>query len=264
LRSGRLSLGYFLETGDIETLLHDPQFGPTHKEIAWITTYYLAFNTKRQVFSDRNLRKKVLEAMNVETLVRQTRMYAAPARTLIPPALLGFEPERPVYEPITKFTDAEIVVSISTAGKGSFEKLTDGTLAMLREMGFKIQISDTVAEKMIYQPEYEADIIMVNWSADYPDPDGVVFPLLYTGEGIRGQYPATPLIHRLMKQARSETDPDVRHSLYRRIEEEVREEAVLIPLLHDQFYVFSRPDVQGLELNYFYPSINFENLSVKR
>ena len=38
----------------------------------------------------------------------------------------------------------------------------------------------------------------------------------------------------------------------------------MIPILHDQFHVFARPELEGLELNYFYPMIAFENLSIRR
>ena len=61
-----------------------------------------------------------------------------------------------------------------------------------------------------------------------------------------------------------ETDPDVRHSLYCHIEEQIREHAILLPLLHDQFHCFTRPEVEGLELNYFYPLIAFDNLSARK
>jgi ABC-type oligopeptide transport system substrate-binding subunit len=205
-----------------------------------------------------------MDSLNVEAIVRRNRRFAAPARTLIPPALLGYEPERPGYHPVTKIDESEIVISLSTAAKGVFEKLVAEVLQNLRDMGFRIRISELIAEQAVRQHDVHHDIIMVNWSADYPDADGVVFPLLYAQGGLNAQHAGTPVISRLIEQARIETDPELRHALYRRIEEEIRSEALIIPLIHDQFHVFARPEVHGLELNYFYPTINFESLSIRR
>jgi peptide/nickel transport system substrate-binding protein len=261
-RSGKLSLGYFLEADEVESLLYDPH--AQHKEIAWMNTFYMVFNGNKGVFADFNIRKKVMDSLNVEAIVQQTRRFAAPARTLVPPALLGYEAEKPTYRPVTKFVDSEIVVSISTAGKGSWRKMVNEVLQTLSNMGFKIRISELVAEQAVRQHHLDIDIIMVNWIADYPDADGVVFPLLYKHGGLNSDFASTDSINQLIERARVETDQELRHSLYRGIEEEIREQALVIPLIHDQFYVFSRPEVQGLELNYFYPTINFEGITIRR
>ncbi len=264
-KRGKLSLAYFLEATDLESLLHDPQFASTYKEIAWLTTFYLAFNTQKGIFADEKIRKTVMESLDVEGLVGRTTRFATPARTLVPPALLGYEPERALYRPSrTRFDDTEITVAISTRAKVGNAKLCEEILRVLSELGLRCLISKMPAEQMIAGKAADVDLIFINWVADYPDPDGVVYPLLHSTGGIWKQSCTTPEIDHLIERARTETDPDVRHSLYRRIEEEIRNHAILIPLLHDQFHCFARPEVEGLELNYFFPIIPFDNLSTRR
>jgi hypothetical protein len=56
----------------------------------------------------------------------------------------------------------------------------------------------------------------------------------------------------------------VRHSIYRELEELLRKHALLLPLFHVQNYMFARPEVDGLELNYFTPYVSYHTLSITR
>jgi ABC-type transport system substrate-binding protein len=264
-RNGRFSLAFLLETAHMESLLQEPQFTNRHKEIANLNTFYISFNQMEGIFSDEKARKTVAAAVDVERLVRRTRRFAAPARTLIPPALLGYEPERSIYHSsANKLEKAEIAVALSTAAQQQYNELTQEILSILRNLGLQLLITEVPAERLVPEMVVQHDLFLVNWWADFPDADSIVHPLLHSTEGIYGGGMNSPEVDRLIEQARRETDPDVRHSLYRRIEEEIREHVLVIPLLHDQFQCFARPEVEGLELNYFFPVIPFENLSIRR
>jgi ABC-type transport system substrate-binding protein len=264
-RSGKFSLAYLLETAQLESLLQEPQFMNRYKEIAALNTTYISFNQKEGIFSDEKARKIVATSLDVERLVRRNRRFAAPARTLIPPALLGYEPERPMYYSSgNKLDETEIAVALSTAAQQQYGNLTQEILGVLNNLGLQLRITEVPAEKLVPEMLVQHDLFLQTWWADFPDADGIVYPLLHSTEGFTGGGMNCPEIDRLIEQARRETDPDVRHSLYRRIEDEIREHAPVIPLLHDQFQCFARPEVEGLELNYFYPIIPFENLSIRR
>jgi ABC-type transport system substrate-binding protein len=184
---------------------------------------------------------------------------------LIPPALLGYEPDRPVYQTSSaKLEETEITVALSTSATNMYPVLSQEILGILERLGIRSRIIGNRAEQLTGEKTREVDLIMINWFADYPDADSVVFPLLSSRGNLYGGRSSTPETDRLIEQARTETDPDIRHSVYRRIEEEIRNQAIFIPLLHDLFQCFARPEVNGLELNYFYPLISFENLSIRR
>ncbi len=74
-----------------------------------------------------------------------------------------------------------------------------------------------------------------------------------------------PEIDELAERGRAETDPRVRHSIYRRVEELIVREALLLPLFHDQVYCFARPEVEGLtSVSQGNPIVDYENLSIRR
>jgi len=74
-----------------------------------------------------------------------------------------------------------------------------------------------------------------------------------------------PEIDRLTDEGRAETDPRTRHSLYRKVEDLIAKDALLLPLFHDQVYAFARPEVEGFDrVGQASPTIYYEELWVKR
>ena len=266
-KSGKFSLVSYLADPLVESLLHDQQFAPKHKEIPWIVTFFMNFNIRDGVLADEGLRKKIAALLDVDRLVRRTRRFAVPARSIIPPAMLGFEPEVIPHRttPTKLDQEIEITVGLSTAASSAYRNLVEEILRTLHEAGIRTRTTDTAVEETISSGrKVPEDLMIMSWTADYADPDGVIFPLFHSKGSMWGNRSSTPLIDSLIEQARTETDPEVRQSLYRRIEEENRERVIFIPLLHDLFQCFARPEVDGLQLNYFDPLIAFDQLTIRR
>ena len=125
---------------------------------------------------------------------------------------------------------------------------------------------DTRSEYFSNQPMAmsNADLLLTRWIADFPDTDTFMYSLLHSEKGVAGKLCGTPEIDRLIERGRLETDRDVRHEIYREIQSIITREALLLPLFHEQFYCFIRPEVEGFEMNYFSPVISGEKLWVKR
>ena len=68
----------------------------------------------------------------------------------------------------------------------------------------------------------------------------------------------------LAERGRTETDPGVRDALYRKVEELVARDALLLPLFYGQVYCFARPEVEGLGRLGANPTIAYENLWIRR
>jgi ABC-type oligopeptide transport system substrate-binding subunit len=133
-----------------------------------------------------------------------------------------------------------------------------------REIGFQIRpINQTMAEYLEAQ-DGRADLIIGRWNADYPDADTFTYGVLRTREGIIGRMCGMPEIDRLAQSGRTEIDARARHSIYRQIEEHVAREALLLPLFHEQVYRFVQPGVEGLQLGLSFPTVAYENMSVRR
>jgi len=70
----------------------------------------------------------------------------------------------------------------------------------------------------------EADMVILDWWADYPDADNFLYPLFYSGSfGPGGNYAfySDPGTDSLILRARRTTDDAARTTLYRRIDERV-------------------------------------------
>jgi ABC-type oligopeptide transport system substrate-binding subunit len=143
-----------------------------------------------------------------------------------------------------------------------FRELTEA----FREIGFRIKpLNRTMAEYIELQRAGDGDLNIGRWNADYPDADNFVHTLLHSGAGFLGKFIGNPEIDDLADRARAETDPRIRHSLYRRVEETIVREALLLPLFHDQVYCFARPEVEGLSsVGQGNPIVDYENLSIRR
>ena len=86
------------------------------------------------------------------------------------------------------------------------------------------------------------DLFLGRWIADYEDPDNFTFTLFHSDNGRLRRYFSSPESDRILEEARRESRPGARESLYRKFESLVLESAILIPLFHDVDYrIAARP-----------------------
>ncbi len=104
----------------------------------------------------------------------------------------------------------------------------------------------------------------MRWFDDYPDADTFYHGLLHTEKGLIGVYCGTPEIDRLVERGRTETDPGVRHRIYREIEQIIIRQALLLPLFHEQTYRFAAPEVQDFEVHISRETVPYEKLWLRR
>jgi len=279
--AGRFSLAFDLLPADAETLRHDPRFASRYRENPRLTTYYVAFNCHRGVLRDVELRRSLVRATDLGAFARRAigRM-AIPAHGLIPPGLLGYSAGSLASGPASGAAgprDSSVEATVSretielTAGVhpiyfGEFSAYFRELTEAFRGIGFRIKpLNKTMAEYLELQRAGEGDLNVGRWNADYPDADNFIHTLLHSDSGYLGRFVATPEIDALAERGRAETDPRVRHSVYRRAEEIIAREALLLPLFHDQTYCFARPELEGLaSVRQGSPIADYENLSIRR
>ncbi len=121
-----------------------------------------------------------------------------------------------------------------------------------------------MAEYLAFEKKPDVDLFVGRWNADYPDADTFVHGVLHSESGFLGRYVGRPDVDELADQGRTEIDPRVRHSIYRRVEDLIAREALLLPLFHDQVYCFARPDIEGLDALGANPVVRYDALRVRR
>ncbi len=241
----------------------------------------MTFNSRRGPLTDVEVRRALVRAVDVAGLARRTiGRLAIPAHGIIPPGLLGYSAANPASGPISGASgqsDSSVEATVSretielTAGVhpvffGEFSAYFRELSEAFREIGFRIRPKNkTMAEYLELQRAGEDDLNIGRWNADYPDADNFVHTLLHSDSGFLGHFLGNAELDALAERGRAETDPRVRHSIYRRVEELIAREALLLPLFHDQTSCFARPEVEGLtSVSQGNPIVDYENLSIRR
>ena len=95
------------------------------------------------------------------------------------------------------------------------------------------------------------DVTLWAWAADFPDPAGLIPPLLETVPGLYRDTQIENLLHR----ARSVRDQDERLAMYREVERLwIGEHVALIPLVYGRRTTLLRPWIEGFWQNAFVTS----------
>jgi ABC-type transport system substrate-binding protein len=268
-RSGRLSIATELAPASFNALRHDPRFAAGYRETPRLSTACIAFNAHRGLLEEREIRRRVLHAIDKTAIVRRVMgRYTVPAHGLFPPGLLGHEggrggtgpvDRRPFDEPI------ELTAAANASYAGRYADLTRELLAAFRHAGVHVRIETvSMAQMRDIQRNRSVDMLFRTWVADYPDSDSFARGLLHSREGALGRLIGSDAIDALVERARGETESTTRHFLYRQIEEILSHEALVLPLFHPRHYRFARPEVEGLSLtSYTYPSVSYERLWIK-
>ena len=276
--AGRLSVALDLLPADVERLRHDPRYASGYREGPKLQTYFVAFNCLRGPMQDAAARRALIEAVDVAGLVRRTLgRLAIPAHGLIPPGLLGHSAARREsaaasagapsdFQATVSRETVELSAAMHPLFFGELSAFARGLSDAFRDMGFALKaVNKTMAEYLDLNRRAEVDVAIGRWGADYPDADTFVYGILHSTAGILGRYFDDAEIDRLIEEGRAETDPRTRHSLYRKVEEIVAREAMILPLFHDQVYAFARPEVEGFRgVGQASPTVNYEELWIRR
>jgi peptide/nickel transport system substrate-binding protein len=263
-REGRFAMASDLFPSDADSLRREPEFASGYREIPQLITYFIGFNVNRGPLKDLTLRRRLMQALDVPKVIRQTLgQLAIPATSLIPPGLLGHDPSSSSQSS----DESETISSVIELTAGVHPLFFDKYAAIYKELtgawskvGVKVRVINSNMEEMMSELEKaSADIFIGRWSADYPDSDTFLY-LLHTTSPFLGKVCGTSEIDRLAEKGRVESSPSVRHSLYREFEETLEREAIVLPLFYEQAYRFARPEVDGLSLSVGAPTVDYANL----
>ncbi|MCI0604144.1 ABC transporter substrate-binding protein, partial [bacterium] len=264
-QSGQYSIAWNLAPSDFEHLLHESEFAAHYQEIPSLSTQYACFNIHHGPFADENLRQRFIQSLDWNSLIRRKiGRGVTHARSLTPPALLGYEPsnrmpgvpfQQKSPEPI------EIIVAIHGSYESKHKDFLQEVVELLREKGFLLHILEGRIEESSNLRKMKCDLQFTNWIADYPDADTFLYSLLDSQTGFIGHFCGTPEVDRLLERSRTETDPLTRHGIYRQIEEIIQRNHYVLPLFHEQTYCFFRPEINMVPLNFFDPVLPYEEIS---
>jgi ABC-type transport system substrate-binding protein len=262
---------------DLEAILRDARFRHGLVETPTSNTYFVLFNCRSgSVARSDAVRRALCGVVRTSDLVWRTLgRFAAPAVCLIPPGLLGHDPGRRSHP----MTPEEARQALAAAGVGPKISLRASVHPVLKDRygallaALRATWSELGVEITVETPDMDAflgsfdksegfDLLIGRWNTDYPDPDNIARSLFHSGTGLYRQWYASEAADSLLEEARSESRPAVRESLYRKFESLLFETGALIPLFHDIDYRLASPSVRGLALRSSLPSVNYAELGV--
>jgi ABC-type transport system substrate-binding protein len=214
------------------------------------------------------VRRALRAGLDVRSLVDRFHPGARVARSLTPPSLL--ESDR-VHEPRTDVALAKRLL------------LEAGHSRLHVVLAYPPDRDTREEDRILFAPLVDAGLVELehreshnfweqvrearlpiyrgNWIADVADPDNFLYVLLNSKAQLYwGLSYSNPELDKLTDEARVTIDRGVREQLYRKAEQIVREDCMLVPLYHERFHAAASPAVQGLRLHQTPPQVRFEDV----
>ena len=207
--------------------------------------WYVAINTTRGPLADVRVRQAINHAIDTKAILTQLlggrgRLAAG----IIPPALDGADTTRKPYaHDVAKarqlLTDAGfpkgITVTLWCSQDVTQARVAQAIQGYLKEAGITAELVQRESASMREAARKgEADLVLKDWYADYPDAENFLYPLLHsanTGVGGNVSFFRNAAFDAVVTDARRETDVTRRTALYTRADSIAFAQAPMVFLL---------------------------------
>jgi ABC-type transport system substrate-binding protein len=135
-------------------------------------------------------------------------------------------------------------------------------LSIWSELGVTVEVATPTMASYLesFQDSTGIDLFIGRWNADYDDPDDFTYGLFHSRMGLYRTYISSSDGDQILEEARTESQPGVRASLYRKYESFLQELGMVLPLFHDVDYRLASPKVRGLKLRASAPYVNYPEI----
>ncbi len=262
---------------DILELKKDPKWAANIHSAILLSTSFLGFKCTQPPFDDPKVRKAANYAVNKQEIVDKIHGgIHKPARGILPPGLMGYNPDLRGYshnpskakQLLRESGHSDKVRAEFFSSRSRGEIKSDAKLAIehMEEVGFDIKIKK-VGEKRYQKLRDEKKIpfYSTGWFADFADPDNFLHVLFYSeGDDILGLDYQNGEVDELLQKARAETNLKEREELYRDVESRIVEDAPVLLLYHQRGFVVKQSYVGGSKISIAPPLVRLEDLWLKK
>lgn len=235
--------------------------------------YLMASNGKAPFTFDETglkVRQALSHAVDRSRLVRLTNGLATEAHCMVPTGVFGFidDPEINAIQAFDPARARELLVGTPYEGGQNWPEITMHMRGSEEVYNSDLMATDIVAQlqenlgmtvaiqvwpEAVWRPELfknEFQLVWIRWWYDYPDPNNGYGDLFYSQKASgKRQAWSNAEYDDLVKQGKSESDPDARLAIYKRAERVIQEDVGYIPVVYrvDQ-YAF-KPWVKDVAMN---------------
>ncbi len=226
---------------------------------------YVGMNSTMKPLDDPKVRRALNHAVDTKTIVRTiTRRGSIPAKGILPPGIPGFDPRFKRYEYDPQKARDLLASAGYPEGKGiapleiwtvaKTQSVKNELLAYqkyFKEVGVELvpRTAENWKEFIRILNSKKVPLYYAAWYADFPDADNFLYVLCNSGSKVNRMGFTDPAVDSLLEAAREETDYLKRVSMYKEVEQLVKEGAPVISQhINSYNYVFNR-DVKNLKIS---------------
>lgn len=262
LDRGELDLVYLAQIPDIVRLTRNPRLKDVVHPIDQAGTDFLYLNNELPPFDNLRVRQAMNHAINKQRLVRFTAHTSVPAGGILPPVMLGFNPEQRglQFDPEKSkqlLRDAGFPDGLSfdlwySDSDPRWERIVVAIESDLRAVGITAKLKRLTLPALLtaLQTRKTVPCGYLGWTQDYPDPSNFL-DALFNGTQLQDfggnnfAYYSNPEVNRLLAEADRIAVPSERYLRYRQIENLILLDAPVVPLLYSALPVLISPRIGG-------------------
>ncbi|MBI2954922.1 MAG: peptide ABC transporter substrate-binding protein [Chloroflexi bacterium] len=235
---------------------------PLNKElivVPQLSLSYIGLNTTMKPFDDPKVRQAFAYATDKDKLAnilfKKTRVTA---KGILPPGMPGYNDQLSEI-PFDPNRAKELIAQSSYGSVSNLPEITMTTsggslgesLAAMYKRNLGVDINVQQVDEA-FHADLEArkyQMFFAGWIADYPDPQDFLDVLFHSQSN--GNYTGfnDQQVDQLLEAARIEDDWPKSMTLYQRSEEQIVQQAPVVPLFHDVEYVLVKPRVKGFSIS---------------
>jgi oligopeptide transport system substrate-binding protein len=233
-----------------------------HVKRPMISVRFLGLNTRVKPLDDARVRRALVHAIDRDAIVQDaTRGRFVVARGILPPGTLGYNPGLHGYGYDPARARDLLTQAGYPAGRGlpplaiyagakldrEHQMVTRYLEAVGVQVEFKYVTDWPQFSRMLGEGKFP--MFQLAWFADVPDPDDFLFKLFHSKSPRNNTGYVNPQFDRLVERARTEPDGQRRAELYRRAEQMVMDDAVVVPFFHYTYERVFQPYVRSVEVS---------------
>ncbi|MDQ2929765.1 MAG: ABC transporter substrate-binding protein [Gemmatimonadota bacterium] len=238
--------------------------------------WYVALNTTRGPLKDARVRQALNHAVDVRTILDKLlggRGHLAAG--VIPPTLEGADDARAPYAYDTAAARKLLVAAGYAKGfvvelwvpqDPAFARVAESIQSYLAVVGVRVKLvqRESAAAREAAR-NGQADMIVKDWYADYPDAENFLYPLLHgANRGVGGNvsFYENPAFDKIVSQSRTEQDSAKRAALYRQADSLAFADAPMIYLFfYNELYAV-QPWVKGFIVPTIFNGQKFTDVTI--
>ncbi|MBS1122269.1 MAG: putative transporter, periplasmic substrate-binding protein, partial [Deltaproteobacteria bacterium] len=270
MRAGKFDLTGDLPPAELEQLLRARK-GFKVLETGRRSTAFVVFNSRSGPCSDERLRAVLSQSVHTHEIVwRSLARFALPAVGVIPPGVLAHDAGRrrttltreEALDQLGQVRPPVLRAAVTTSFARKHARFLEALFGEWRDVGVEVRIVT------FDLPTYEAavtngsvDLLIVNYSADYGDPDDFTHSRFHSRAGQYRNFFGDAEVDRLCEEGRITPHTPLREKLYHRAEERLLQTSAVLPLFHDMDHRVVASNLSGVKLRSEAPYVNFAELA---